>query len=484
MSKIFRIGKIFRHSVEISCLFKRKRSKVIIFKKNFLIQGYFRIFAKIKMLTNKDKSAPVHLITLGCSKNIVDSEVLANQLTSQDVNVFFTPNFNKNSTVIVNTCGFIESAKEESIQTILNYVDLKNKGKIKKIMVTGCLSQRYKNELSQEIPEVDRWFGNMELPLILQEFNLDYKKNLLDQRFLSTPKHYAYLKISEGCNRTCSFCAIPLMRGKHQSKPMENILFEAENLVNQGVKEIMLIAQELTYYGLDIYHKRMLPQLLEKLAQIKGLEWIRLHYSYPHQFPLDIISVMRDHKNICNYLDLPLQHINNRILKSMKRQLTKIEIMNLIEKIYKIIPNINIRTTFIVGYPSETKSEFKELIDFVQQQKFSRLGVFTYSHEENTSAFNLKNDIETKIKNERLEELMAIQQEISYQQNLKKIHSIQKVLIDKKEAGVYLGRTEADSVEVDNEVIVKSNQALKVGHFYNVKITKAYDYDLEGEIIN
>jgi ribosomal protein S12 methylthiotransferase len=385
--------------------------------------------------------------------------------------------------VVVNTCGFIDKAKEESINTILRQVDLKKKGKLDKVYVTGCLSERYKNNLETEIPEVDAYFGTMELPLLLKELEADYKSDLLGERMLATPKHYAYMKISEGCNRTCSFCAIPLMRGKHQSKPIEVLVEEARGLVKKGVREIMLIAQELTYYGLDLYKKRMLPELLHRLADVEGLKWIRLHYAYPSKFPLEIIDVMRERSNICNYLDMPLQHASDAMLKAMKRQITREEMDQLIYSIRERLPGICLRTTLIAGFPGETQSDIEELKSFLSLHQFDRVGVFTYSHEEDTSAHELIDDVPADEKERRAQEIMEHQQEISYTLNQQKVGKEFNVLVDKKEAGRYLGRTEFDSVEVDNEVIINTTKKLVIGDFVKVRITKAYDYDLEAELL-
>lgn len=425
----------------------------------------------------------VNIITLGCSKNLVDSEVLSTQLAANNIAVSHENVKLDHNIVVINTCGFIEKAKEESVQTILQQLEFKKQGKLEKVYVSGCLSERYRTELATELPDVDAWFGTLELPLILKQLNANYKKELLGERLISTPKHYAYLKISEGCNRTCSFCAIPLMRGKHISKTVEQIVEEATNLVNKGVKEIMLIAQELTYYGLDIYKKRSLPQLLEKLANINGLKWIRLHYAYPSKFPLEIIEVMKQHKNICNYLDIPLQHASNKMLKAMNRQITQEEMRDLIYNIRKIIPTICLRTTLITGFPGESESDVQILEDFLNEIRFDRVGIFQYSHEENTSAYKLLDTIPISIKHQRAAHLMEVQQEISYEKNSEKINSVVQVLIDKKEAGKYIGRTEMDSVEVDNEVIVNSSKPLQIGQFYDVTITKAFDFDLEGTIM-
>ncbi|ANI90158.1 ribosomal protein S12 methylthiotransferase RimO [Arachidicoccus ginsenosidimutans] len=434
---------------------------------------------KAKTLT-KDK---VNIITLGCSKNLVDSEVLSGQLRANNIDVLHENKRLDHNIVVVNTCGFIDKAKEESINTILEQVDLKKRGKLDKVYVTGCLSERYRGDLESEIPEVDAWFGTMELPLMLKKFEADYKSELLGERFLSTPQHYAYLKISEGCNRTCSFCAIPLMRGTHVSRPLEDLVKEAESLVRRGVKEIMLIAQELTYYGLDLYKKRSLATLLEKLSNVEGLEWIRLHYAYPNKFPLEVLDVMRERKNICNYLDMPLQHASNNMLKAMKRQSTRQEMEELIATIREKNPGICLRTTLITGFPGETLEDVEELKDFLIRTRFDRVGIFQYSHEENTSAYSLSDNIPAEEKQRRAQEIMEVQQEISLEKNMEKVGKTFRVLIDKKEAGRYLGRTEFDSVEVDNEVIIHSTKKLTIGEFVNVKITKAYDYDLEGEVV-
>jgi ribosomal protein S12 methylthiotransferase len=431
-------------------------------------------------MKTKNKKDKVNIITLGCSKNMVDSEVLSGQLAAADINVLHESKKSDHNIVVVNTCGFIDLAKEESINTILEQVELKKRGKIDKVYVTGCLSERYKQNLEDEIPEVDAFFGTMELPFLLRKFEVDYKAELVGERLLSTPNHYAYLKISEGCNRTCSFCAIPLMRGKHISRTIESLVQEAELLVARGVKEIMLIAQELTYYGLDIYKKRELPRLLHALADIPGLEWIRLHYAYPSKFPMEIIDAMKERDNICNYLDMPLQHASNKMLKAMKRQITREEMEDIIGEIKSKIPGICLRTTLIAGFPGETQDDVEELKTFLKKMEFDRVGIFTYSHEENTTAHDLIDDIPAEEKERRAQEIMNVQQEISYQKNEDKIGKTFKVVIDKKEAGKYLGRTEFDSVEVDNEVIVNSDRKLNPGEFVNVKITSAFDYDLEG----
>ncbi len=427
----------------------------------------------------KDK---VNIITLGCSKNMVDSEVLSGQLKANDIDVVHENKKLDHNIVVVNTCGFIDLAKEESIQTILEQVELKKRGKLDKVYVTGCLSERYKKNLEDEIPEVDAFFGTMELHAILKQFEADYKTELLGERMLSTPKHYAYLKISEGCNRTCAFCAIPLMRGGHVSKPIEALVQEAEGLVKKGVKEIMLIAQELTYYGLDIYKKRRLPDLLNRLADIEGLEWIRLHYAYPSKFPLEILDVMRQRENICNYLDMPVQHASDKMLAAMRRQITRQETDELIAAVREKVPGLCLRTTLIAGFPGETKEDVEELKLFLAKHRFDRVGIFTYSHEEDTAAFGLKDSVPHKEKERRAQEIMDFQQEISLELNQAKLGKTFKTIIDKKEAGRYLGRTEFDSVEVDNEVIISSTEKLTLGAFYPVTITKAYDYDLEGVV--
>jgi ribosomal protein S12 methylthiotransferase len=429
----------------------------------------------------KDK---VNIITLGCSKNMVDSEVLSGQLQAAEIDVVHESAKRDHNIVIVNTCGFIDKAKEESVNTILQQVNLKQKGKLDKVYVTGCLSQRYRDDLEQSIPEVDAWFGTMEMPLILKKFEVDYKAELIGERLLATPQHYAYMKIAEGCNRTCAFCAIPLMRGNHVSRSIEDLVLEAETLARRGVKEIMLIAQELTYYGLDLYKKRALPDLLRRLSDVKGIEWIRLHYAYPHKFPMEILDAMKERDNICNYLDMPLQHAADNMLKSMRRQITRAEMEDLIVGIRETVPGICLRTTLITGFPGETLDDVEELKGFLERQRFDRVGIFTYSHEENTPAHTLVDDVPAEEKQRRAEDIMAVQQEISYEKNQEKVGQTFKVIVDKKEAGRYLGRTEFDSVEVDNEVIIQSDRKLQPGEFVNVKIVKAYDYDLEGEVVS
>ncbi len=434
------------------------------------------------MKTKNIKRPKVNIITLGCSKNLVDSENLSGQLVANEFEVEHESTQDR-EVVIVNTCGFIDKAKEESINTILDQIDRKNDELIDKLYVTGCLSERYREQLREEMPEVDDFFGTMELPRILKVLEADYKKELVGERLLSTPQHYAYLKISEGCNRTCAFCAIPLMRGKHVSKPIEELVIETEKLAKSGVKELILIAQELTYYGLDIYKKRMLAELLEKLSEVEGIEWIRLHYAYPTKFPRDILPVISNNPKVCNYLDIPLQHASDNMLTSMKRQITKAEMRDLISEIREKTPDIAIRTSMIVGFPGETDEDFQELLDFLTEIEFERVGVFTYSHEENTAAHDLEDDVPQDVKETRAQQLIQHQMEISMEKNEAMIGKTYKVLIDRQEAGRYIGRTEYDSVEVDNEVIVHSESPLEIGNFYTVKIDAAYEYDLEGEVV-
>ncbi len=427
----------------------------------------------------KDK---VNIVTLGCSKNTVDSEVLLSQLRANEIEAHHQREKDDCNIIIVNTCGFIDNAKEESINTILNYADAKANGEIEKLYVTGCLSHRYMDELQLEIPEVDAWFGTLDLPKMLQKFNADYKHELIGERSISTPSHYAYLKISEGCNRTCSFCAIPLMRGNHVSKSMEDIIKEAKFLASIGVKEIMLIAQELTYYGLDIYKKRALADLLYALDEVEGIEWIRLHYAYPSKFPMEIIEAIKNCKHVCKYMDMPLQHASNKMLKAMNRQITREETTALIHDIRKSIPEIGLRTTMLVGFPGETEEDIDELIAFVEEMRFDRLGVFTYSHEEGTSGYLLEDTLSAEEKAQRASRVMEVQQQISFDKNQEKIGKIFKVLIDAKEGGNFIGRTEFDSPEVDNEVLIDaSKHYLRIGDFANVKITRAEEFDLFGE---
>ncbi len=436
------------------------------------------------MKTKTLKKDKVNVITLGCSKNLVDSEVLVSQLKHNNIDTEHQ-SAKRANIIIINTCGFIDRAKEESINTILQYAEAKEKGKIDKLYVTGCLSQRYRGDLENEIPQVDAFFGTNELPAILKKFKADYKAELVGERFLTTPKHYAYIKIAEGCNRTCTFCAIPLMRGQHVSKTIDAIVEEATSLAQKGVKEIILIAQELTYYGLDIYKKRALADLLYALNKVEGIEWIRLHYAYPSKFPLAIIEAMKACDKVCNYLDLPLQHANDNILKQMQRQITQKETRELINKIRAIHPEIAIRTTMLVGFPGETEDDFNDLCAFVKEMQFERLGVFQYSHEEGTAAYQLADDVPQDSKEVRAAKLMQIQQEISLAKNDEKIGMTFKVIIDRKESGYYIGRTEYDSPEVDNEVLLDAAKYYcRIGDFCNVKITDATDFDLYGELVN
>jgi len=423
----------------------------------------------------------INIITLGCSKNLVDSEVLMRQLGD---NYIISHESGADADIqVVNTCGFIGDAKEESIDTILQLTDAKKSGRTKKVYVTGCLSQRYKEDLKKEIPNVDGFFGVNDLPEILKELNVDLKKELLGERQITTPSHYAYLKISEGCDRTCSFCAIPLIRGKHISKPIEDLIEEAEFLAQKGVKELILIAQDLTYYGIDIYKKRKIAELVNQLSKINGIEWIRLHYAYPADFPLQLIDEIKNNPKVCNYLDIPLQHINNDILKSMRRSHNKEKTVELVEQFRQQLPGAALRTTLIVGYPGESENDFNELYDFVERYKFDRLGVFQYSAEEDTSAFKLQDDVPEQVKQERVDRLMMLQQQLSLENNQMKVGQTLKVIIDRHENGYYVGRSEFDSPEVDNEVLISDeNQSLKIGDFYQIKITKADFFDLFGEI--
>jgi ribosomal protein S12 methylthiotransferase len=433
------------------------------------------------LITKRINKTRINIVTLGCSKNIYDSELLLTQLNANNYEVIFDSENNNSPIVIINTCGFIDDAKEESINTILEYVKAKERGKIEKLFVTGCLSERYKLELEKEIPNVDRYFGTQDLHRLLRTLGADYKKELVGERLLTTPRHYAYFKISEGCDKPCSFCAIPLMRGKHVSIPKKVLVKQAQNLTNKGVKELILIAQDLTYYGLDIYGKRTLADLLKRLSDIKGLEWIRLHYAFPSGFPMDVLDVMRERENICKYLDIPLQHINNRILLSMRRGITKEKTIELINEIRKRVPDIAIRTTLITGYPGETELEFEELAKWVKDTKFERLGVFTYSHEEQTYAYKMKDDVPMKIKKQRAKKIMNIQRKISQKHNESLIGKTLKVLLDRVEGDYYIGRTEFDSPEIDNEVLIKKGK-MKIGQFVKVKITEADEYDLYGDV--
>ncbi len=435
------------------------------------------------MKTKTLRPDKVHVITLGCSKNLVDSENLITQLRGNDFEVVHDSDEDANI-VIVNTCGFIDLAKEESVNTILEYAERKKAGELEKLYVTGCLSQRYKDELEVEIPEVDAYFGTLELPGLLARLNADYKHELIGERAITTPNHFAYLKISEGCNRTCSFCAIPLMRGKHISRPVEELVREASNLARAGVKELILIAQELTYYGLDLYKTRELPRLLHALADVKGIEWVRLHYAYPSKFPIEIFDVMAERPEICNYLDMPLQHASNTVLDRMRRQITREETLELIRIARQKVPNISLRTTLLVGFPGETEEEFAELEAFVREVEFDRLGVFQYSHEEGTRAYELEDDVPAERKAERAARIMEIQEDISFRKNQEKIGRSFKVLFDRKEGGYFIGRTEGDSPEVDNEVLLPADQYfVRVGDFAQVRITDAAEFDLFGALM-
>ena len=432
------------------------------------------------MRTKYSDKNKINVITLGCSKNVYDSEVLMGQLKSNNKNVVHEKEGN---IVVINTCGFIDNAKQQSIDTILENVKKKKEGKVDKVFVTGCLSERYKPDLIKEIPDVDEYFGTTEMPSLLKHLGADYKNELIGERLLTTPKNYAYLKISEGCDRPCSFCAIPLMRGKHKSVSIEDLIKEATLLANKGIKELILIAQDSTYYGLDLYKKRALSELLKELVKVKGIEWIRLHYAFPNGFPLDVLDTIKKEPKICNYIDIPLQHISDKILKSMKRGSSMEKINNLLSNFRKIVPGIAIRTTLIVGYPGETKEDFEILKQWVKDTKFDRLGCFTYSHEENTGAYDLEDNIPQKTKNERLNEIMEIQSQISWQLNQTKIGKNFKVLIDRKRGEYYVGRTQFDSPDVDNEVLInaKSN-FLRVGEYVNAKIIEASDFDLYAEV--
>lgn len=436
------------------------------------------------MKTKTIKRDKVNVITLGCSKNLVDSENIITQLRGNDYEVVHDSNDEDADIVIVNTCGFIDLAKQESIDTILQYAEVKKEGGIDKLYVTGCLSQRYKEDLEKEIPEVDAYFGTLELPGLLARLNADYKHELIGERLITTPQHYAYLKISEGCNRTCSFCAIPLMRGKHVSQPIEQLVKEARNLARHGVKELMLIAQELTYYGLDIYKERALPRLLHALADVEGIEWIRLHYAYPSKFPTEVFDVMAERPEICNYLDMPLQHASNRVLERMRRQITKEETVELVELARQRVPNLALRTTMLVGFPGETEEDVAELIDFIETMRFDRLGVFQYSHEENTRAYGLADDVPEEVKAERAGRVMEAQQNISWEKNQELIGQTLPVLFDRKEGAFFVGRTEYDSPEVDNEVLAPAeNHYVRIGDFARVRINDATEYDLFGEVV-
>ncbi len=436
------------------------------------------------MKTKTLRQDKVNVITLGCSKNLVDSENIITQLKANDFDVIHDSDDQANI-IIVNTCGFIDLAKEESVDTIVQYAELKSRGEIDKLYVTGCLSQRYKDQLEVDIPEVDAYFGTLELPGLLAKLNADYKHELIGERSLTTPQHFAYVKISEGCNRTCSFCAIPLMRGKHISRSIESLVTEAKHFASIGVKELILIAQELTYYGLDLYKKRALPELLDALCEVEGIEWIRLHYAYPSKFPREIFDTMAIQPKICNYLDIPLQHASDSVLERMKRQTTRLEQKELIEYARTVVPDIAIRTTFLVGFPGESDAEFQDLCDFIEEMRFDRVGVFQYSHEEDTSGFLLQDDVDAETKADRANKIMELQQSISWDHNNAKIGKTLKVLFDRKEGDFFVGRTEYDSPEVDNEVLVDAKtNFVRIGDFAQVYITDAEEYDLYGKVVS
>lgn len=433
------------------------------------------------MRTKSLKKNKINVVTLGCSKNIYDSEVLMGQLKASGKDVVHEEEGN---IVVINTCGFINNAKEESVNTILEYMQKKEDGDVDKVFVTGCLSERYKPDLQKEIPNVDHYFGTTELPGLLKALGADYKHELIGERLTTTPKNYAYLKIAEGCDRPCSFCAIPLMRGKHKSTPIEDLVTEAEKLAANGVKELILIAQDLTYYGLDLYKKRNLAKLLKELVKVDGIEWIRLHYAFPTGFPMDVLEVMKTEPKICNYIDIPLQHISDEILKSMRRGTTYEKTNRLLKQFRKTVPEMAIRTTLIVGYPGESEADFELLKDWVKDMRFERLGCFTYSHEENTHAYNLEDDVPEEIKQQRANEIMEIQSQISWELNQQKIGQEFKVVIDRKEGNFFVGRTEFDSPDVDNEVLIDATKTyLKTGEFTKVKITDASDFDLYAELV-
>ena len=434
------------------------------------------------MRTKSLKKNRINVVTLGCSKNVYDSEVLMGQLKANNKEVVHEQEGN---IVVINTCGFIDNAKEQSVNTILEFVEKKEQGDVDKVFVTGCLSERYKPDLQKEIPNVDQYFGTTELPGLLKALEADYKHELIGERLTTTPKNYAYLKIAEGCDRPCSFCAIPLMRGGHKSTPIEHLVTEAKKLAANGVKELILIAQDLTYYGLDLYKKRNLAELLENLVKVEGIEWIRLHYAFPTGFPMDVLEIMKREPKICNYLDIPLQHISDDLLKSMRRGTTHKKTTDLLYKFREIVPEMAIRTTLIVGYPGETEEHFQELKEWVKEMRFERLGCFTYSHEENTHAYNLEDDVPDDVKQERANEIMEIQSQISWELNQQKIGETFKVIIDRKEGNYFIGRTEFDSPDVDNEVLIDATEIyLKTGEYYDIKITDAADFDLYGTPLN
>lgn len=434
------------------------------------------------MKTKGTRKTKVNIVTLGCSKNTVDSEVLLAQLKGNGIEAAHESRKDDSNIVVVNTCGFIDNAKQESIDTILRYVEAKREGIVEKVYVTGCLSQRYKDSLEREIPEVDSWFGTRDLSRLLKQLNADYKHELVGERVLTNPGHFAYLKISEGCDRPCSFCAIPLMRGGHVSRPMEELVKEAAHLAKNGAKELLLIAQDSTYYGLDLYKKRALSDLLKKLSDVEGIEWIRLHYAFPTGFPLDVLDTMAERGNICHYLDIPLQHGATKMLKTMRRGTSRQKTTELLHTIREKIPDIAIRTTLIAGHPGETEGDFEEMLDFVEQSRFDRLGVFPYSHEEDTFSHTLGDDVPDRVKQERADAIMELQQGISLENNYKRIGKTYKVMIDRKEGGQFIGRTEYDSPEVDNEVLIDAKKDyLRIGDFTTVKVTDATEFDLMAE---
>jgi len=434
--------------------------------------------------TKGAKKTKVNIVTLGCSKNLVDSEVLLTQLRGNGIDVTHESKNDDSNIVVINTCGFIDNAKQESIDTILRYVDAKEEGLVEKVYVTGCLSQRYSQDLEKEIPQVDAWFGTRDLSRLLKQLNANYKHELVGERILTNPSHFAYLKISEGCDRPCSFCAIPLMRGKHVSRPMEELVLEAKNLAKNGTKELLLIAQDSTYYGLDIYKKRNLSDLLKRLSDVEGIDWIRLHYAFPSGFPMDVLDVMAERNNICKYLDIPLQHGSSEMLKLMKRGITREKTEELLQTIRTKVPGIAIRTTLIAGHPGETEAYFDEMMRFVEQSRFDRLGVFPYSHEENTHSYSFADDVPAEVKQGRVDAIMELQQGISLELNQAKIGNTYKVLIDRKEGGNFIGRTEFDSPEVDNEVIFEgSKEYLRIGNFVQAKVNSATEFDLMAEAV-
>ncbi|MFA7380078.1 MAG: 30S ribosomal protein S12 methylthiotransferase RimO [Bacteroidia bacterium] len=431
-------------------------------------------------MKTKTRKKKINIVTLGCSKNIVDSEVLYSQLKANNIEVEHESAKDDANIVVINTCGFIDNAKQESVDTILRYVEAKQQGQVEQVFVTGCLSQRYKPDLEKEIPEVDQYFGSMHLPQLLNALGADYKHELIGERSLTTPQHYAYLKIAEGCDRPCSFCAIPIMRGKHVSKPIDQLVKEAQHLVKNGTKELLIIAQDSTYYGLDLYNDRKLPDLLRALSDVNGVEWIRLHYAYPSQFPLEVLDVMRERENICKYIDMPLQHISDNMLKTMRRGITRKRTEELVDMVRQKVPGIAFRTTLIAGHPGETEDDFEQLADFVKQSRFERLGIFTYSHEEGTHSHTLEDDVPQEVKEERAATIMEIQQDISAQVNKSRVGQTLKVLIDRKEGNHFIGRTEFDSPEVDNEVLIPAENYVRIGDFVQVKITSAEEFDLYG----